>query len=73
MVRKRACLRRDYDTSVRVAGERHRAEGGRAGLRHGVLKTETKVCGRAGYSVEVFRRSLGHEDVWVGVPVLHKV
>ena len=47
--------------------------GGQAGLRHGVPKMETKVCGRAGYSVEVFRRSLGHEDAWVRVLVLHGV
>ena len=52
---------------------RTRSRGGRAGSRHGVPKTETEVCGRAGYSVEVFRRSLGREDAWVGVPVLHGV
>ena len=34
---------------------------------------ETKACGRVGYSVEGFRRSLGHGDAWVGVPVLHGV
>ena len=49
------------------------SRGGQAGSRHGVPKAETKVCGRAGYSVEVFRRSLGREDVWVGVLVLHGV
>ena len=71
--RKRAYPRRDYDASVRVARYGHGAEGGRAGSRHGVPKTETKVCGRVGYSVEVFIRSLGREDTWVRVPVLHGV
>ena len=46
---------------------------GRAGLRCGVPKMETKVCGRAGYGVEDFRMSWGCGDVWVGVPVLHGV
>ena len=45
VARKRVCPRRDYDASVRVAGIGHRAGGGRAGSRHGVLKTETKVAG----------------------------
>ena len=40
-----------------------------AGLRCGVQKTETKVCGGVGYTVEDFRMSLGHGDVWIGVPV----
>ena len=42
---------------------------GRAGLRCGVLKTETKVCGGTGYAVEDFRTSLGRGDAWIGVPV----
>ena len=42
---------------------------GQAGSRCGVLKTETKVCGGAGYVVEDFRKSLGRGDVWIGVPV----
>ena len=35
---------------------------GQGGSRCGVLKTETKVCGRAGYVVEDFRMGLGHGD-----------
>ena len=46
---------------------------GQAGSRCGVLKMETKVCGRAGYAVEDFRMNLGHGDAWVRVPVLHGV
>ena len=42
---------------------------GRAGLRCGVLKTETKVCGGTGYMAGDFRTSLGHGDVWIGVLV----
>ena len=42
---------------------------GRAGLRCGVPKTETKVCGGTRYGVEDFRTSLGHGDAWIGVPV----
>ena len=46
---------------------------GQAGLRCGVLKTETKVCGRVEYVVEDFRMSLGRGDAQVRVPVLHGV
>ena len=46
---------------------------GRAESRCGVAKMGTKVCGRAGYVVEDFRMSLGREDAWIGVPVLHGV
>ena len=46
---------------------------GRTGSRCEVPKSETKVCGRAGYGVEDFQMSLGHGDTWVGVPVLHGV
>ena len=52
--RKKVCLRWDYDASVRVAGEGHGAGGSRAESRHGVPKTETKVCERVGYLVEGF-------------------
>ena len=44
-----------------------------AGSRCRVPKRETKVCGRAGYVVEDFRMSLGRGDIWVRVPVLHRV
>ena len=56
-------------------GSRIRARNGegQAGSRCGVLKTETKVCGRAGYMVEDFRMSRGRGDTWVRVPVLHGV
>ena len=52
-------------------GSRIRARNreGRAGSRCGVPKTETKLCGGMGYVVEDFRTSLGHGDVWIGVPV----
>ena len=46
---------------------------GWAGSRCGVLKMETKVCGRAGYTVEDFRMSWGCGDTWVRVLVLHGV
>ena len=42
---------------------------GRGGSRCGVLKTETKVCGGAGYTVEDFRMILGHVGACIGVPV----
>ena len=56
-------------------GSQIRAQNGEGwgGSRCGVLKTETKVCGRAGYVVEDLRMSLGHGDAWVRVPVLHGV
>ena len=56
-------------------GSRIRARNGegQAGSRCRVPKMGTKVCRRAGYSVEGFRRSLGCGDTWVGVPVLHRV
>ena len=56
-------------------GSRIRAQNGegRAGSRCGVPKTETKVCGGAGYVVEDFRMSLGRGDACVGVPVLYSM
>ena len=52
-------------------GSQIRAQNGEgwAGSRCGVPKTETKVCGGAGYTVEDFRMSLGCGDVWIGDPV----
>ena len=32
-------------------------------------KNGTKVCGWMGYTVEGLRTSLGHGDMWIGVPV----
>ena len=46
---------------------------GWAGSRCRVPKMETKVCGKAGYTVEDFRMSLGHGNTWIRVPVLHGV
>ena len=48
-------------------------QGGSGRVEMWSLKTETKVCGRAGYAVEYFRMSLGSGDVQVGVLVLHRV
>ena len=48
---------------------RARNKEGRAGLRCGVPKTETKVCGGAGYGVEDFRMILGRGDACIGVSV----
>ena len=42
---------------------------GWAGLRCGVPKMETKVCGGMGYAVEDFRTSLDCGDTWIRVPV----
>ena len=52
-------------------GSRIRAWNGEgwAGLRCGVMKMETKVCGGMGYVVGDFRMSLGRGDAWIGVPV----
>ena len=52
---------------------RTRSRGGSGRVETRSSENGTKVCGRAGYSVEVFRRSLGREDTWVRVPVLHGV
>ena len=52
---------------------RTRSRGGLDRVKTRSSENGTKVCGRVGYSVEVFRRSLGHEDTWVGVLVLHGV
>ena len=50
-------------------GSRIRNGEGQAESRCRGLKMETKVCGRVGYTVEYFRMSLGHGDVWIGVLV----
>ena len=46
---------------------------GQAGSRCGVPKMETKVVDGWDTGWKVFRKSLGHRDMWVGVPVLHGV
>ena len=42
---------------------------GRAGPSMWSSKNRTKVCGWMGYMVGDLSTSLGHEDVWIGVPV----
>ena len=46
---------------------------GQAGSRCGVPKTETKVCGGAGYAVEDFRMSLWGCVDWSSSAVLYGV
>ena len=54
------------ETGLRSLGQgsqiRARNREGWAGLRCGVPKMETKVCGGVGYTVEDLRMSLGHGD-----------
>ena len=42
---------------------------GQAGSSTWSSKNRTKVCGWMGYVVGDLRRSLGHGEVWIGVPV----
>ena len=42
---------------------------GQAGLSMQSSKNRTKVCGWMGYVAGDLRTSLGHGDVWIGVPV----
>ena len=42
---------------------------GRAGSGTWSFENRTKVCGWMGYTVGDLRTSLGHGEVWIGVPV----
>ena len=42
---------------------------GQAGSSTQSSKSRTKVCGWMGYTVGDLRASLGHGEVWIGVPV----
>ena len=52
---------------------RTRSRGGSGRVETRSSKMETKVVGGRDTRWKFLRRSLGHEDVWVGVLVLHGV